>query len=305
MQNLWKNTPPPLAGKIRYNAPLSPISWIKAGGSARYMFLPKSLNDIQVFLREISTEVPVYPIGACSNFLLRDGGFDGVIIRTPNGLHSVKVTSPLITADAGVLLPTLASHSVEQGLSGLEFFAGIPGSVGGAVRMNAGAHGQCTADVLVQAQVLHRDGTLHTYTKADLLFQYRSCSLPSDSIVISATFKLAPSTPEICKLRLQEALDYRNETQPKNVATCGSTFKNPPNTQAWSLVKQVVAEENQGPIHFSDIHYNFLVNKGKASATEIENLIRKTQQKIFNKFNVHLEKEIVIIGQHPHAQKDC
>lgn len=302
MLNFWKNKTPNLQGRLQHNVSLKDLTWIKAGGIAQVLFHPKSQLDLQTFVSSIQPQIPIYPLGASSNFLLRDGGFPGAIIKIGSGFRDFSVKDNLVTAQAGMLLPHLAAATSEKNLSGLEFLIGIPGTVGGAVRMNAGAHNRNISNALVSALVMHRDASLEVYTNEKFQFKYRQCSLPHDSIILEATFQVASQPPGVSQEVLSENLKYRNNTQPRNVATCGCAFKNPEGCSAWKLIKESMDVPKERPAQFSEVHYNFLINTGGATASDIESLVKETQKKVLDKKGVLLTPELVIVGEHRREQ---
>ena len=287
-----------LRGTFRRDVALQPLTWLRVGGPAEYLFQPADTEDLAAFLAALPVGVPVLPMGVASNLLVRDGGADGVVIRFGGPLAKVAVEGDLVTAGAGALDQRVAQVAQKAGLAGLEFLIGIPGTVGGAVRMNAGAFGGETKDRLVWAEALDRGGTLHRLGITELGFTYRHSALPPDFIVVRAAFRGSPGDPESILARMEAIRAEREAAQPLRVATGGSTFKNPPDGKAWQLIDAAGCRGlRRGAAMVSEKHCNFLINTGGASADEVEQLGEEVRQRVREHSGVDLEWEVIRIGR--------
>jgi len=288
---------PKVRGRYAFNVDLSKNVWFRVGGNAQVVFKPQDVADLQHFLQNKPKDLPVYLIGAGSNLLIRDGGVSGVVIRLTRGFNEITVNGTEMTAQAGALDRTVALMAANHGLAGLEFFAGIPGTIGGAVFMNAGAYGHETWKVLKSIDVVDAKGTFHTYTPDQIGYAYRHSNLAPGSIVVSATFYGKPaSTAQILK-RIDDIMQERSETQPVNARTGGSTFKNPPGKKAWELIDQAGCRgATLGGAQISEKHCNFLINTGHATACDLEGLGIYVQQQVYTRSAIQLEWEIQRIG---------
>jgi UDP-N-acetylmuramate dehydrogenase len=294
----WHETLPKLRGTLRRAVPLAPLTWLRVGGLAEAMFQPADADDLAAFLAVLPVGVPVLPMGVASNLLVRDGGVDGVVVRFGGPLARVTVEGDLVLAGAGALDQRVAQEAQRAGLGGLEFLIGIPGTVGGAVRMNAGAFGGETKDRLVWAEALDRQGRLHRLANADLGFVYRQSALPPDWIVVRAGFQGEPGEPEAILARMDAIRAEREAAQPLRVATGGSTFKNLPGHKAWQLIDAAGCRGLRlGAAMVSEKHCNFLINTGDASADEIERLGELVRQRVREHSGVALEWEVIRIGR--------
>ena len=294
----WHETLPELRGTLRRAVPLAPLTWLRVGGLAEAVFQPADADDLAAFLAALPVGVPVLPMGVASNLLVRDGGVDGVVVRFGGPLARVTVEGDLVLAGAGALDQRVAQEAQRAGLGGLEFLIGIPGTVGGAVRMNAGAFGGETKDRLVWAEALDRHGILHRLANADLGFVYRKSALPRDWIVVRAAFLGEPGEPEAILARMNAIRAEREAAQPLRVATGGSTFKNPPGHKAWQLIDAAGCRGLRlGAAMVSEKHCNFLINTGDASADEVERLGELVRQRVRDHSGVALEWEVIRIGR--------
>ncbi|MEO1018684.1 MAG: UDP-N-acetylmuramate dehydrogenase, partial [Pseudomonadota bacterium] len=258
---------PKVRGRLRHGEPLSRFSWFKVGGPAAVLFQPADCADLQQFLVTLQSTVPVTVLGVGSNVLVRDGGLEQIVVRTPGALASATVERNQLIVEAGVLDQRVAQLALRAGLSGLEFMIGIPGTVGGAVRMNAGAFGGETAERLVWAEGLDQDGNLHRLIAAELNFSYRSSALPEGLIVVRAAFALVEGDTASIANRMRQIKEERADAQPLGVATGGSTFKNQPGHRAWQLIDEAGCRGlRRGQAMVSEKHCNFLVNLGEATA---------------------------------------
>lgn len=299
MDKKWHQALPKVRGRYQKNVSLAAHTWLRVGGAAEVLFRPADLQDLILFFKERPKALPVTFLGNGSNVLVRDGGIPGVVIRLGKGFHHFMVDSLTAQADigAGALDTTVARHCAEAGLGGLEFFCGIPGSIGGALRMNAGAYGTEVKDCLIEARALDPEGNLHHLTPDDLGYAYRTCALPKGWLFVGARFQGTPAPPETIKERMEKLLLEREKTQPIREKTGGSTFKNPEGYQAWALIDQAGYRGFQkGGAEISSKHCNFLVNKENATAQDLESLGEEVQQKVLEKTGISLNWEIERIG---------
>ncbi|GBD40759.1 UDP-N-acetylenolpyruvoylglucosamine reductase [bacterium HR39] len=288
---------PPVRGRIERDVELARRTWLRVGGPARFLFVPADLDDLREFLRSRPPELPVLPLGLASNVLVRDGGIDGVVVRLSGPLAEVRVEDDVVVAGGGASDRRVALAAAEAGLSGFEFMVGIPGSIGGAVRMNAGCYGGETADRLLWAEALDPRGELHRLSRDELGFSYRHSELPPGWIVVRAAFRLAAGDPRRIRARMEEIREARARSQPLQVATGGSTFKNPPGAKAWELVDRAGCRGLvRGRAMVSEKHCNFLINLGGARAAELEELGEEVRRRVFERCGVWLEWEIERLG---------
>ena len=288
---------PQVRGKYQPDAPLGPYVWFRVGGAAEVLFKPADPEDLQSFLQNLSPEISCTIIGVGSNLLIRDGGVPGVVIKLGKGFNKVRVEDDTLTAGAAVLDRTVALESAEKGLSGFEYFVGIPGTVGGAIKMNAGAYGQEIKDHLISCEILTRSGKRQTRFPQDLGFTHRTSTIAPDEIVISATFRGTPSDSKTIHQRLKEIMDQRELTQPIRSRTGGSTFKNPLPKKAWELIDQAGCRGlKKGGAQVSEKHCNFLINTGSATAADIESLAEDVRGQVKETSGIPLEWEIKRIG---------
>ncbi|MGE5500437.1 MAG: UDP-N-acetylmuramate dehydrogenase [Ignavibacteriales bacterium] len=296
----WTDQLPEVRGKLMRDEPLGPFTWFRVGGPADVVFMPEDEDDLAAFLKALPKDVPVTVLGVGSNTLVRDGGVEGVVIRLGRGFNAVEVTGPT-TIKAGSAVPDaiLARKAAEAGIAGLEFYAGIPGTVGGAAVMNAGCYGSETVKVLKHATAMDRDGQVKQLSNADLHYTYRHSALQgADLIVLSAEFEGAPGDPDEIKARMAEITERRETTQPIREKTGGSTFKNPEGHSSWKLVDEAGWRGKPfGGAMFSPLHSNFLINTGDATAADLEGLGEAVRADVKEKFGVELEWEIKRIGR--------
>ena len=289
---------PQLRGRLVANQPLSDITWFRVGGPAQVLFTPADADDLANFLRGIPADVPVFVIGLGSNLLVRDGGVPGVVIRLGRGFSEIEVEDGN-RLRAGTAVPDvkLARAAADAGIGGLAFYRGIPGSIGGALRMNAGAHGRETRDVLVEARAVDRQGNMHTLSFADMGFSYRHCAVPPDWIFVEATYQGAPGETEKILAEMSEVAEYREANQPVKERTGGSTFKNPSGASAWKLIDEAGCRGLRvGGAKVSDMHCNFLINDRNACGEDIERLGEIVRARVREKSGVALEWEIIRLG---------
>jgi UDP-N-acetylmuramate dehydrogenase len=287
-----------LRGNIREQVALAPLAWFRVGGPAERLFQPADADDLAAFLAATPAATPVLPMGVASNMLIRDGGIRGVVVRFGGPLARVEVDGRTVIAGAGALDQRVAQVAERAGLAGIEFMIGIPGTIGGAVRMNAGAFGGETRDRLVWAEALDRSGRLHRLENAELGFVYRNSALPEDWIVVRAAFALEPADPAAIKARMEAIKAEREAAQPLRVATGGSTFKNPPGERAWQLIDRAGCRGlTHGAAMVSDKHCNFLINTGGATAAELEALGEMVRDRVEAATGIRLEWEIKRLGE--------
>jgi UDP-N-acetylmuramate dehydrogenase len=288
----------PFADRLRQNVDLSKTNWFRVGGPAEWLFKPNDAQDLAAFLSTLPHEIPVTVLGVGSNIIVRDGGIDGVVVKLGRGFVSVHSEAKTIHVGAGMLALNLAHYASEQGISGLEFMCGVPGTVGGMVRMNAGAYDNDIAGVLVKAEIVERDGKIRWLDNKELGFSYRKSGFFPDAIVTAAVFEGRPGDKETISLSMKKITDSREATQPVRTRTGGSTFKNPPGQKAWELIEQAGCRGLEiGGARVSQLHCNFIMNTGKATAADLENLGEEVRKRVLAKTGVDLEWEIKRIGK--------
>lgn len=289
---------PEVRGSYSADASLSNVTWFRVGGKAEVVFRPVDVEDLCAFIKGKPTDVPVTVLGVGSNVLIRDGGLPGVTIRLTRKMARVTVDGDLIHAGAGILDANVALAAADAGLSGLEFLIGIPGTIGGGLRMNAGAFGGEFKDVLVSAKAISPDGVLHDLSVEDLGLSYRHSNIPEDWVFVSATFKGVPGDEDKIRARMDEIRTEREAAQPLRVRTGGSTFANPEGGRAWELIDRAGCRGLQiGGAKVSEKHCNFLINTGEASAADIEALGEEVRRRVLENSGVELRWEIRRIGK--------
>jgi UDP-N-acetylmuramate dehydrogenase len=288
---------PNLRGRLVANQPLGEFTWFRVGGPAQALFMPEDENDLAYFLRNLPPDVPVTVIGAGSNLIARDGGVAGVTIRLGRGFNAVTVEpDSRIRAGTAILDVMVAREAQKESIAGLAFLSGIPGTIGGALRMNAGAYGGETKDILIEARGVDRAGNLHRFGNAAMGFSYRHCGVPDDVIFTSALFQGRAGDPEQIAAEMAAIREKREASQPRN-RTGGSTFKNPPGQSAWKLVDDAGCRGLAvGGAQVSELHSNFLINLGNATASDIETLGETVRARVKAHCGVELEWEIKRIG---------
>ncbi len=288
---------PHVRGRIETNAELSKSTWFRVGGPAEVMFWPADLRDLTDFLQNKPEDVPVTIIGIGSNLLVRDGGEPGVVIRLGDVFTKISVDGLEITAGAGVSNLRLANAARECGIAGFEFLCGIPGAVGGAIRMNAGAYGSETKDIVRHVRALNERGVIVELSVEDMKYSYRHSEAPTDLIFIDGCFKGEPGNISEIADRMKEIRAERALTQPVKTPTGGSTFTNPPNAKAWELIDQAGCRGlMRGGAIVSEKHCNFLINTGSASAADLEGLGEEVRRRVFERSGIKLQWEIRRIG---------
>ncbi len=288
---------PPARGRYSENAPLARMTWFRVGGPAEVMFRPADADDLAQFLAQKPADIPVTAIGVGSNLLVRDGGIPGVVVRLGRGFAGIEDTGVEVRAGAGALDINVATLAMGEGIAGLEFLRGIPGTIGGALRMNAGAYGSEIKDVTLSARALDPEGTTHDVGAEGLGFGYRRCALPPDWIFVSALLRGRPGDGGEIARRMEDIQEQRQTTQPVRTSTGGSTFANPPGQEAWRLIEQAGCRGlSRGGAAVSDKHCNFLVNTGGATAADLEGLADEIRRRVLESLGVALEWEIKRIG---------
>jgi len=277
--------------------PLGPFTYFKTGGPVQALYEPADEADLATFLERLDPAVPVLALGLGSNILVRDGGVAGVVIRLGKPFQEIAVEGLRVTAGAGTPLVKPATAAASAGIAGLAFYRGIPGAVGGALRMNAGAYGSETSRVLVSCRGVGRSGKTLSFTTPEMAYGYRHCGIGSDVIFTQATFEGTPGNPEAILAEMAEITRSRAVTQPVSTRTGGSTFKNPPGQKAWELIDGAGCRGLvHGDAQVSDLHCNFLVNRGAATAAELEALGAIVRTRVLETSGVDLEWEILRVG---------
>ena len=290
---------PEVRGRYSENVSLARTTWFQVGGNAEVLFKPADLEDLQQFLKNKPSDIAVMVLGVGSNLLVRDGGIDGVIIRLGRGFSDIEIEGNFITAGAAALDLNVAKKSANANIENLEFYAGIPGTIGGALRMNAGAYGTETKEVLKYAYALSPDGELHKLSAEQMGYSYRHCDIQEDWIFVKAVFKGTPGIGTEIRKRMKDVQDSRSESQPIKSRTGGSTFKNPAGQKAWRLIEEAECRGLMiGQAQVSNQHCNFLINTGEASALDLENLGEEVRRRVFAKSNIDLQWEIKRIGRY-------
>jgi UDP-N-acetylmuramate dehydrogenase len=293
-----KAAAPELRGRLLANEPLAPLTWFRVGGPAQALFMPEDEADLACLMANAPRDVPITVIGLGSNLIVRDGGVPGIVVRLGRGFNDVKI-EPDHRVRAGAAMPDLrvAKIAQEAGIASLAFLSGIPGAIGGALRMNGGAYGGETKDILVEARGVDRGGTIRTYQNAAMGYTYRHCGVAEDVIFTQALFQGAAGAAADIAAEMARIAKARAETQPRNL-TGGSTFKNPPGHKAWQLIDAAGCRGLVvGGAQVSELHCNFLINLGNATAADIEGLGEEVRRRVKENSGITLEWEIKRIGQ--------
>jgi UDP-N-acetylmuramate dehydrogenase len=292
-------TMPSVRGKLTTDAPLAPLVWFKSGGKAEWLFEPKDEEDLVEFLRDLDPSVPVMALGLGSNLIVRDGGVPGVVIRLGKALATIdRVDQTTLRCGGGASGILVSSTARDAGIAGLEFLRGIPGTVGGFVRMNGGAYGREVRDILVSARVVLRSGEVVEWPLEKLGYTYRHSEVPAGAVVIEAVFRGSSGDPAAIGAEMDAIARAREESQPLRSRTGGSTFKNPPGHKAWALVDAAGCRGlTMGDAQVSEKHCNFLLNLGSATSAEIEALGEEVRRRVEAKTHISLEWEIQRVGQ--------
>jgi len=289
---------PKLRGRLLANESLAPLTWFRVGGPAQVLFTPTDEDDLAYFVKHLPEALPVYVVGVGSNLIVRDGGMQGAVIRlAPRGFGETSIDGDVVTAGAAALDKRVAETAATANLAGLEFYFGIPGTIGGALRMNAGANATETKDVLIEATGIDRKGNKHIFSNADMKFVYRNCGVDPSIIFTSARFRGKPATPEAIRARMNEVQTHRETAQPIREKTGGSTFKNPPDNSAWKLIDAAGCRGLKlGGAQVSEMHCNFLINTGNATGHDIEALGETVRERVKHNSGIDLHWEIKRIG---------
>src|SRR6056297_2437246 len=300
---------PDVRGRLSPDKPLSDLTWLRVGGPADWLFQPADLDDLGCFLRDLPDDVPVFPMGVGSNLIVRDGGLRAVVIRLGRGFNTIEAKGGRVTAGAAALDGHVARRAADAGLD-LTFLRTIPGAVGAAVRMNAGCYGVYTADRLVSARAVTREGEVVTLSAADLNYRYRQSDLPEGWVIVEATFEAPQGEPEALEARMAEQLRKRDETQPTKARSAGSTFRNPAgfsstgrdddvhDLKAWKVIDEAgMRGARRGGAQMSEMHSNFLINTGDASAADLEGLGEEVRKRVFQSSGIELHWEIMRVGE--------
>lgn len=304
-----RTTLPQVRGTLTGNRPLADLTWLRVGGPADVLFQPADVDDLRAFLRDLDPAVPVFPMGVGSNLIVRDGGVRGVVIRLGRGFNGIVVDGLTVTAGAAALDAHVARRAAEAGVD-LTFLRTIPGSIGGAVRMNAGCYGAYVADVFQSAQAVLRDGSLVTLDADDLRFAYRSSHLAEGAVLVGAVLNGQAGDPEVLAQRMADQLAKRDQTQPTKDRTAGSTFRNPVghsstgraddthDLKAWKVIEDAgMRGATLGGAVMNPMHANFLTNASGATAADLEDLGESVRKVVYDSQGITLEWEIMRVGQ--------
>lgn len=289
---------PQLRGRLIANQTLADLTWFRVGGPAQVLFSPEDESDLAYFLQNLPAEMPVIVVGLGSNLIVRDGGVPGVVIRLGRGFSEIKVEEGArIRVGTAVPDVKVARAAQEAGIAGLSFMRGIPGGIGGALRMNGGAYGRETKDALIEARGVDRKGNIRVFTNADMHYTYRHCGAPDDIIFTQALFQGEPGDRDVIAAEMDKITEAREATQPIKSRTGGSTFKNPPGHKAWQLIDAAGCRGFVvGDAQVSELHCNFLINRGDATAHDIETLGETVRQRVKDNSGVTLDWEIKRVG---------
>lgn len=289
---------PEVRGSLKADVVLAPYTWLRVGGPADALFMPKDEADLALFLSAIDPIIPVAVLGVASNTLVRDGGVEGVVIRLGPAFGRIETNGTTLTAGAASLDARVAKAAAEAGIAGLEFYSGVPGTIGGAIRMNAGCYGSETKDVLIEAVAIDRRGRRLVMDLDELGYSYRHCSAPDDLIFVSATFEGQSDDPDAIRSRMEEITTRRETTQPIRSKTGGSTFKNPDGNSSWKLIDAAgMRGFRVGGARMSEQHCNFMINADDASASDLETLGETVRKKVRETKGVDLQWEVRRIGR--------
>ncbi|HEX3421885.1 MAG TPA: UDP-N-acetylmuramate dehydrogenase [Sphingomicrobium sp.] len=289
---------PKVEGKLTANAPLAPLVWFKSGGNAEWLFEPKDEADLTQFLRELDPDIPVMALGLGSNLIVRDAGVRGVVVRLGKAFAKIeRIDETTLRCGGGASGILVSSTARDHGIAGLEFLRGIPGTVGGFVRMNGGAYGREVSDILVSARLVLRSGEVTEWPLERFGYSYRRSDVPNGAIVIEAIFRGVPGDPEAIGAEMDVIARAREESQPLRSRTGGSTFKNPSGHKAWALIDAAGCRGlTMGAAQVSEKHCNFLLNLGSATSAEIEALGEEVRRRVEAKTHILLEWEIQRVG---------
>jgi UDP-N-acetylmuramate dehydrogenase len=286
-----------LRGRLVANQPLAELTWFRVGGPAQILFMPEDEDDLAYMLAHLPAEIPVTVMGLGSNLIVRDGGVPGVVIRLGRGFGEIAIEDVRVRAGGALPDVKVARTAQEAGIAGLSFLRGIPGAIGGALRMNGGAYGRETKDTLIEARAVDRAGRVHVLGNADMHYAYRHCGAPDDYIFTQATLRGERGDPVVIAAEMDKITELREATQPIKSRTGGSTFKNPPGHKAWQLIEAAGCRGLRiGDAQVSDMHCNFLINLGKATAADIETLGEAVRRRVKEGSGIDLDWEIKRIG---------
>ncbi|MEM1191999.1 MAG: UDP-N-acetylmuramate dehydrogenase [Pseudomonadota bacterium] len=289
---------PPVRGRMIENADLSALTWLRVGGPADVLFMPADEADLGDFLTRLDGDVPVYPMGVGSNLLVRDGGIRGVVVRLAKGFADIHTDGVTVHAGAAALDAHLAKKAGAAGIGGLEFYCGVPGTIGGALAMNAGAYGRETRDVMIEATGFDRQGTPFAFTCAEMDFAYRHCGVAAGRFFTGAIFRGMKDDPAAIEARMATIMRQREESQPIRERTGGSTFANPLGQKSWALIDSVGGRGRRvGDAEFSEQHCNFLINRGNAAAADLEALGEGVRADVLTQHEIDLRWEIRRVGE--------
>lgn len=289
---------PPVRGTYTPDAALKDLVWFRAGGKAEVLFRPADVEDLATFLAAKPSDIDVNVIGVGSNLLVRDGGIPGVVIRLSSAFGKIAVEGERIRAGAAALDSAVAKTAADAGIAGLEFLRGVPGTMGGALRMNAGCYGREIKDVLVAATALDGEGRKHTFAAADMGFAYRKTEVPPDFVFVEAVLQGTPDKADAIRARMEKLVQDREASQPVRTRTGGSTFKNPSGHKAWQLIDEAGCRGlKRGQAQVSEMHCNFLINTGDATAEDLELLGEEVRTRVKAKSGMALEWEIKRMGR--------
>jgi UDP-N-acetylmuramate dehydrogenase len=288
---------PKLRGRLIANQPMADLTWFRVGGPAQILFSPADEEDLAYFLSNLAGDIPVTVVGLGSNLLVRDGGVPGVVVRLGRGFNEISIEGDRVRAGSAALDVKVARVAADAGLAGLAFYRGVPGAIGGALRMNAGAYGRETKDALFEARAIDRKGKLHALKNADMGYGYRHSKAPQDFIFTRATYRGEPGEAAAIAAEMEQITEARESTQPIKSRTGGSTFKNPPGHKAWQLIDAAGCRGLvEGDAQVSELHCNFLINRGSATGADIENLGEEVRRRVMETSGVTLDWEIVRLG---------
>jgi len=294
---------PPVRGRYVERADMSAITWFRVGGPADVLFAPEDEDDLADFLKKKPKNIPVYPVGVGSNLLVRDGGIRGVVIRLGAPFAKISIDGTRVSAGAAALDAQVSRQAARAGVAGLEFYRGVPGTIGGALAMNAGAYEQETKDILLEAVAFDRDGARRVLKNADMNFAYRHCGAGEGLIFTEALFEGRKDDPAAIEARMKAIMERREKSQPIREKTGGSTFANPDSSKsggrkAWQLIDEIGGRGRVvGDAQVSEQHCNFMINRGKATAGDLESLVEGLRKEVLNKTGVELRWEIRRIGE--------
>lgn len=301
---------PNVRGRLTESKPLSELTWLRVGGAADYLFQPADIEDLSEFLAKLPSEVSVFPMGVGSNLIVRDGGLRAVVVRMGRGFNAIEIDGNRVKAGVGALDSHVARKAADAGVD-LTFLRTIPGSIGGAVRMNAGCYGSYTADVFVEATAVLRSGEVVTLSADDLKFQYRQTALAEGAVIVSAVFEGPSGDPAALHQRMEDQLAKRDASQPTKDRSAGSTFRNPAgfsstgqaddvhDLKAWKVIDDAgMRGARRGGAQMSEMHSNFMINTGQATAADLEGLGEEVRKKVYDSSGITLEWEIMRVGEY-------